>query len=78
MDEGTLASIKADRLREMISTWLKQISPPPAWNVLADAVEVIDPNKAEEIKILTMDYNYSSYFYVIAKFCVPFACGSSI
>ncbi len=59
MDEGTLASIRADNndsvedcLRETIIKWLKQISPPPTWNILTDAVEVINPNKAEEIKIL--------------------------
>ena len=58
MDEGTLATIKADndsaedRLNEIITTWLKQISPPPTWNLLADVVKVIDPNKAEEIKKL--------------------------
>ncbi len=61
MDQGTLASIRADicnvsvedHLREMITTWLKQISPPPTWNVLTDAVEVINPNKAEEIRKYT-------------------------
>ena len=58
MDEGTLATIRADndttedRLNGIITTWLRQILPPPTWNLLADAVQVIDPQKAEEIIIL--------------------------
>ena len=58
VDKGTLATIRADndsaedRLNGIITTWLRQISPPPTWNLLADAVKVIDPNRSEEIKIL--------------------------
>lgn len=38
-----------DCLREMLSAWLKTITPLPSWEVLAKAVEGIDPSKAAEL-----------------------------
>ena len=57
LNEGTLATIRANYpqqatncLREMLIIWLKQVDPRPSWEALADAVEPIDPRKAEEIR----------------------------
>ena len=44
-----------DRLREMLSEWLKQIDPPPSWTALADAVEAVDSSKAVEIRKHCLD-----------------------
>lgn len=43
-------SVINDQLQEMLSEWLKQTEPLPTWSALADAVEVIDSTKAEEIR----------------------------
>ena len=37
-------------LRKTVSCWLKQVNPPPRWKDLADAVDNIDPLKAQEIR----------------------------
>ena len=53
--EGTLDAIKVDHtdvddcLREMLKKWLTNVNPHPTWSSLAEAVELFDPNKAEEI-----------------------------
>ena len=39
-----------DRLREMLSEWLKQVDPPPTWKDIIDAVQKIDAIKAQEIR----------------------------
>ena len=39
-----------DRLREMLSLWLKNTNPLPMWSTLAGAVEHYDPAKAQEIR----------------------------
>lgn len=42
-----------DCLRESLSQWLKQTSPPPSWEALAETVELLgDYSKAREIKEL--------------------------
>ena len=38
-----------DGLREMIDMWFRQIHP-PTWSELADAVAIIDPNRAHAIR----------------------------
>ena len=57
MSDDVLEGIKKDeqtvndRLRAMLSKWLKQIAPcPPTWDILADAVEKFNPQIAEKIK----------------------------
>lgn len=40
-----------DCLREMLCAWLKQVNPPPSWQALADAVELFNPETAENIRI---------------------------
>ena len=39
-----------DRLREMLSRWLKNDDPPPTWSSLVDAVKPFNSAKAQEIK----------------------------
>ena len=39
-----------DRLREMLSLWLKNKNPLPTWSILAGAIEHYDPAKAQEIR----------------------------
>ena len=39
----------------MLSEWLKQIDPAPTWSAQAEAVEVVDPSKAKEIRQQCMD-----------------------
>ena len=39
-----------DQLQAVTSKWLKQVNPPPTWKVLADAIEEIDEQKAQELK----------------------------
>ena len=56
IDKGTLDNIEykysgaSDCLREMFYTWLQQVDPPPSWQALADAVELLDPAVAEKIR----------------------------
>ena len=56
IDKGTLDNIEykysgaSDCLREMFCTWLQQVNPPPSWQALADAVELLDPAIAEKIR----------------------------
>lgn len=38
-----------DCLREMREEWLKMIAPPPSWQQLVEAVEVVDQSKAKDI-----------------------------
>ena len=38
-----------DRLRKMLSEWLKQVNTQTTWNALVDAVRIIDQVKAREI-----------------------------
>ena len=42
-----------DRLRKMISEWLKRVDPTPTWRDLADAVDFVDTAKAQEIRART-------------------------
>ena len=44
-----------DRLRVVLSEWLKQVDPPPRWKDLADAVDAIDKQKAKEIRDQCVD-----------------------
>ena len=44
-----------DRLQEMLSEWLKQVDPAPTWKDLADAVDVVDQQKAKEIREQCVD-----------------------
>jgi ankyrin repeat protein len=37
-------------LREMVMEWLKMVDPPPTWELLVEAVELIDPQTAESIR----------------------------
>ena len=39
-----------ERVMELVALWLRQITPPPTWQALADAVEHLDPRKAEGIR----------------------------
>ena len=56
IEHNTLAAIKADNedsaemLTELIAEWLKKREPPPTGQALADAVQYISPDKAEEIR----------------------------
>lgn len=56
INDGTLTTIKHnerqadDCLREMLSVWLRSVSPPPTWSNLADAIEPYDPARAKEIR----------------------------
>ncbi len=55
IDTGTLKAIKADndnvedRLTEMITIWLDQVSPPPTWSALSAAIEEVDPKVAQQM-----------------------------
>ena len=46
-----------ERLREMLSEWLKQIDPPPTWTALAEAVEVIDESKAQRLRQCSLKHD---------------------
>ena len=55
IDTGRLNAIKTaenhapdDCLREMLMIWLTKVSPPPSWEAIADAVEVLE-DKALQI-----------------------------
>ena len=48
-----------DCLREMLSWWLKQVTPPPTWADLIDAVEQIDEEKAKELGKKIADGEYT-------------------
>ena len=54
---GTLKRLEAEKddiqghLREMLTEWLKQVTPPPSWSQLIDAVSPFDESKAEELRI---------------------------
>ena len=56
MEKHVLDRIKSDEegvhdcLQEMLSEWLKRIDPPPSWKDIADAVEMVDSVKSEEIR----------------------------
>ena len=39
-----------DRLRVMLSKWLKTNDPAPTWSSLAEAMEELDPEKAQEMR----------------------------
>ena len=39
-----------NQLRKMLSEWFKQVDPSPNWDDLADAIEIIDSNKATKLK----------------------------
>ena len=46
-----------ERLREMLSEWLKQIDPPPTWTALAEAVEVFDKSKAQKLREHSLEHD---------------------
>ena len=48
-----------DRLQKMLSEWLKQTKHPTTWAALADAVENVNQQKAQEIR-----NNYVTALYV--------------
>ena len=56
ISEDIIDKIKAneeavdDRLRKMLSEWLKLLDPLPTWESLVSAVEVIHQGKAKEIE----------------------------
>ena len=50
LDEIKSKKRPMDDLRDMLSEWLKQSDPRPTWYNLADAVEIISPAKAHEIR----------------------------
>ena len=56
VEHNTLAAIKTDcedsaeMLTELIAEWLKQLNPPPTGQSLAEAVQCISPEKADEIR----------------------------
>ena len=56
VDHSSLEAVQADsdscdeRLVELVALWLRQTTPPPTWQALADAVQYFDPSKAEEIR----------------------------
>ena len=39
-----------DCLRAMLSEWLKQEDPPPTWQGIISAVELVDSSTAKEIR----------------------------
>lgn len=45
----------SNRLRMMLSHWVKQVYPPPTWAELADAVEDFDQRKASDIRMKCID-----------------------
>ena len=55
LDEDTLDTIEHDYkkaddcLREMLSAWLKKVTPPPSWETLAEAVDSFDQTVALKI-----------------------------
>ena len=61
LEEDTLQEIKQNErqerncLRVMLSAWLKTEDPLPTWNDLAEAVEQIDREIAEEIRSYTAE-----------------------
>ena len=61
IEEHILDKIKCDeegardRLQKMLSEWLKQIDPLPAWKELADAMEAVDALKAQELRTRSVD-----------------------
>ena len=61
VDHNNLDAIRAnyedcgDRLTELIAEWLRQLRPPPTGQALADAVQYISPDKAEEIRQIFCD-----------------------
>ena len=56
ISEDVIGKIKTDeevaddRLRKMLSEWLKLLDPLPTWESLVNVVELIDQRKAKEIK----------------------------
>ena len=64
VEHNTLAAIKTDSedsaemLTELIAEWLKSHKPPPTGQALAEAVQYISPDKAEEIRQLFCSVTY--------------------
>lgn len=57
LSEGELQKIRhdypfraLDSLREMLRAWLKTIKPSPTWDALAEAVEIINKEKGDQIR----------------------------
>ena len=56
VDHSSLEAVKVDSdncdesIVKLIELWLRQISPPPTWQALVDAVQSLDQSKAEEIR----------------------------
>ena len=56
VDRSSLEAVQADnysndeRFLELVALWLRQTTPPPTWQALADAVQYCDQSKAEQIR----------------------------
>ena len=56
IEDGTLRAIEADnksvedQLRAMIAFWVRQVSPPPTWSTLADALNIVDQTIAQTVR----------------------------
>ena len=56
LESHILENIKKDEegvqncLGKMLSEWLKIADPPPTWKDIIDAVQAVDPSRAEEMK----------------------------
>ena len=56
VDHSSLEAVKVDSdncdesIVKLVALWLRQITPSPTWQALADAVQYLDPSKAEEIR----------------------------
>lgn len=61
LESQLLDKIKSDGegaqecLLSMLSEWLKQVDPPPTWEDIAEAVESVNANKAQEIRKCFID-----------------------
>ena len=56
VDHSSLEAMETEKytcdenIVKLVALWLRQISPPPTWQALADAVQYFDQSKADEIR----------------------------